>query len=220
MKTKIVTISLLSLFLLSGSTQTSGQGFSLGAKAGAGFSYLSNFDNNEGMLKRSPNIMFDGGLIGNAAFSKLISLQFEVLFEQKGEVYKMTVDETTEKLNFRMNYLTLPILLQFSQSFGNIKLFGGLGPYVGYAISGKFGTSDASVKIKFGKGEFSRIDAGAAVNLGAGFKAGRGHILLDLRYNYGLMDIIQPEEKQDGYKTKCNRNFVVSVGYLIPLGKN
>ncbi len=219
MNTKKFTLALLALFLLIGTSRTSAQTFSLGAKAGAGFSYFSNFDKMEGLLTRSPNIMVDGGLIGNLSFTKLISLQFEILYEQKGEKYKMTFG-TTQTSTLYLNYLTLPVLVEFSHSFGNFNLFGGVGPYFGYALDGKMISPDTKENITFGKDKFRRFDVGASVDLGAGYKAGPGHIFLDLRYNYGFMDIMQPKDKPEGYKTHCNRNFGIYLGYLIPLGKS
>jgi hypothetical protein len=223
MKTKIISLCMLALILLFGSAKTYGQGFSLGAKAGAGFSYLSNFEKNGGDTKRFTNIMFDGGLIGNLCFTKSISLQFEILFEQKGEKYEinfpiMGINETM-KMRLFLNYLTLPIMVEFSHQFGDFKLFGGLGPYIGYALDGKMIIADQKMSIKFGTDEFRRFDAGLSVDLGGGFKVGRGNIFLDLRYNYGFMDIQQFKEKPEGYKTRCNRNFGIYLGYLIPLGK-
>jgi hypothetical protein len=219
MKTKIVILSLLTLFAFIANVNTSAQGFSLGLKAGAGFSYLSNFIDGDGHLKRSTNIMADGGLVGNLSFSKLVSLQFEILYEQKGENYRITFDESSEKVGLYLNYLTLPILVEFSHSFGSIKLFGGLGPYVGYALDGKIVLAEEREKITFGEGNFRRFDVGASADLGVGFKVGRGHLILDLRYNYGFMDIMQPKNKPDGYKSHCNRNFAIYLGYQIPLGK-
>ena len=220
MKTKTFTLVLLALFLLLGTARTSGQTFSLGAKVGAGISYFSNFDDYNGLIKRSPNIMVDGGVIANLSFTQLISLQFEILYEQKGEKYKMTLGTTTQTSRFYLNYLTLPILVEFSHSFGNFNLFGGLGPYMGYALNGKIKNPDTTENIEFGKDKFRRFDVGASVDLGVGYKAGPGHIFLDLRYNYGLMDIQQPKDKPEGYKSHCNRNFGIYLGYLIPLGKS
>ena len=218
MKTKISTLSLLALLLLTGAANVSGQTFSLGAKVGPGIAYYSNFDKLDGLLVRSPNIRIDAGVIGNLSFNKLVSLQFEMLYEQKGEKYKMTF-ETTETARIYLNYITMPVLIQFSHSFGRVKLFGGAGPYVGYALDGKMIDSESKTTIKFGKDEFRRFDAGATANLGFGVKAGPGHIFLDVRYNYGLMDIQQPEKKPEGYKPHHNRNLDVCVGYIIPLGK-
>jgi Outer membrane protein beta-barrel domain len=222
MKTKTISLCMLSLILLFGSAKTLGQGFSLGAKAGVGLSYFSNFDDGgTDMTKRSTNIMFDGGLIGNLSFTKSVSLQFELLFEQKGEKYKITLLQEM-KARLYLNYLTLPIMVEFSHQFGNFKLFGGLGPYIGYALDGKmiFGDQKESIKFGTGDGEYRRFDAGLSVNLGGGFKVGRGNIFLDLRYNYGFIDVQQLKDKPEGYKTHCNRNFGIYLGYLIPLGKS
>jgi hypothetical protein len=224
MKTKTFTISLLAMLLLIVTAKTSGQIFSLGVKAGAGFSYLSHFEKNGEDIKRFTNIMFDGGLTGNVKFTKLVSLQFEILFEQKGENYKINLTSgtgttETEKMKIYLNYLTLPILVEFSHKFGNFILFGGLGPYIGYALDGKMILGSQKVSMKFGKDEFRRFDAGLSADLGCGYKAGPGNIILDLRYNYGFMDIEQLKDKPDGYKSHCNRNLGIYLGYVIPLGK-
>jgi hypothetical protein len=208
----------LLLIFLTGAANLSAQTFSLGAKGGASISYYSNFDKMGGLLKRIPNIGIDAGLIGNVKLTKLLSLQFELLYEQKGEQYKLTI-ETTETAKINLNYITMPILLQFSHTFGKIKLFYGAGPYMGYALDGRMTDSESKENVKFGKDNFRRFDAGATVNLGFGIKAGRGHIFLDARYNYGFMDVEQLSHKPDGYKPHNNRNFAVCAGYMIPLGK-
>ena len=180
MKTKTFALSLLALLLMTGATSLPGQSFSLGVKAGAGFSYYSNFDKMGGLLKRSPNIMIDAGLIGNVRLGKLISLQFETLYEQKGEKYTVTVGNS-ESIRIFMNCLTLPVLLEFSHSFGNFSLFYGVGPYVSYALGGKTVTPDSTAKIEFGKDKFRRFDVGASADLGFGLKTWKGKGLPSIR---------------------------------------
>ncbi len=72
---------------------------------------------------------------------------------------------------------------------------------------------------RFGKDNFRRVDAGVSLDLGGGIKAGQGKIFLDLRYNYGLVDVEQITEKPEGYKSHCTRNFGICLGYMLPLGK-
>ena len=127
MKTKTISIIMLASVLFFGTAKTFGQGLSLGAKSGIGLSYFSNFDDaGDKNFKRSPDMMILGGFIMNYKFGKLIGIQTELLFQQKGEVYKEDVgnDGTSVlyKAKIYFNYLTLPVLIQASHSFGNFNL--------------------------------------------------------------------------------------------------
>lgn len=222
MRTKTFTLTILAIFLIIVTARTFGQNFSLGAKAGAGISYLSHFEKNGSDMKRMPNIMIHGGFIGNIRFTNLVSLQFEILYQQNGERYKFpdVFPDQSSTSRLYINYLTMPVLVEFGHSFGNFNIFGGIGPYVGYALDGKVVSGDHKTNIKFGSNEFRRFDAGVSVDMGAGVKAGPGNIFLDMRYNFGFMDVMQFKSKPEGYKPHCNRNFDISFGYMIPLGKH
>lgn len=220
MKTRISTIVIMIFVLITGSVKTSGQQLSLGAKTGIGFATFSNFDPGEGSVTRSPNTMVQGGFVMDYKFGKLIGISVEALYQQKGEVYKST--SSSAKLKLYMNYLTIPIMVKASHSFGNFTIFGGLGPYMGYALNGKLvglGNDKGSVKLEFGKDNFRRFDVGICIGLGGGIKLGPGNLFLDARYDYGLLDVQQPVDKPEGYKTHCNRNFGISLGYMFHLGK-
>ncbi len=210
----------LGLAMLTSPVKTSAQHLSLGAKAGAGLSNISNFESGGGSIKRSPNVMVQGGFIMKYMFGDLIGIKTEVLFQQKGEVYSGTT--SSAKFKIYLNYITLPILVEVSHTFGNITLFGGAGPYMGYALNGKvvaINPSSGSINLTFGKGDFRRFDTGLCFDLGGGAKAGPGNLFLNLRFDLGLMDLSQPTTKPSGYKTHDTRNFGISAGYLIPIGK-
>jgi hypothetical protein len=224
MKTKIFTPAIIFLLLLSGIPGSFGQHFSLGAKAGAGFANYSNFDSEGLGFTRAPNIMVQGGFVVDYKFARLIGLQAELLFQQKGEAYRFDYDyngtEHKNRSRMYMNYLTMPVLFKFWHTFGKFNLSEGLGPYIGYALNGKFVQTEpenSSSDLKFGKDKFRRFDAGVSIDLNGGISLGPGNLFLDLRYDFGLMDIAQPEDKGDNYKSHCNRNFAVNVGYIIPL---
>jgi hypothetical protein len=221
MKTINFIPALLALLILAATSRTSAQTFSLGAKAGAGISYFSNFDKGDYDIKRSPNIMVQGGLVAKLDLSKLVGIQFEILYHQNGEKYEMAVEPgLTTEMKLAINYITLPVLAEFSHAFGKVTLFGGLGPYFGYALNGKTTVLGTSEKIDFGKDNYRRFDVGASGDVGIGLKAGKGNIFLDFRYNYGFMDVMQVEDKPEGYKPHCTRNFGIYLGYMIPLGKS
>jgi hypothetical protein len=220
MKAKLLSIAMLVILLSAGSVKTSGQQLSLGAKAGVGLSNFSNYESNGMDVKRLPNVMVQGGFVLDYGFTKLFGIKAEILFQQKGEVYKDAHSSAKFKIYF--NYITLPILFRVSHSFGNFTLSGGAGPYVGYALNGKLvgiEPDNNSSKLEFGKDKSRRFDAGLCIDMGGGFKLGPGTLFLDLRYDLGLMDISQPASKPSGYKTHDTRNFGICAGYLIPLGR-
>jgi hypothetical protein len=225
MKTKTISIIVLAMVFFFGTAKTFGQGLSLGAKAGIGFSYLSNFDDSFG-TKRNTNMMALGGFIMNYKFGKVIGLQVELLYQQRGEVYRWDFEYGGNSTHYKgkivINCLTLPVLLHASHSFGKINLFGGFGPYVGYAFSAKSKEIEPEKdeeKLEFGKDNLRRFDVGLSFDFGFGYKLGSGNLFLDLRYDLGFMDILYITDKPDGYKSMCNRNAGISLGYLIPIGK-
>lgn len=210
----------LGLAIITYPVKTSAQHLSLGAKAGVGLSNISNFDSEGGLVKRTPNAMVQGGFIMNFMFGDLLGIKAEILFQQKGEVY--TGSTYPAKFRIYLNYITLPILVEVSHKFGKITLFGGAGPYVGYALNGKvvaINPSSGDETLTFGKGDFRRFDTGLCFDLGSGYKLGPGNLFLNLRFDLGLMDLSQPITKPSGYKTHDTRNFGISAGYLIPIGK-
>jgi hypothetical protein len=226
MKANNFKIIVLALVIFTGTAKSFGQGLSLGAKAGIGFSYLSNFEKSSG-IDRKTNMMALGGLIMNYKFGKLIGIQVELLYQQKGEVYKMDFEydgnTTTYKDKIVLNYITLPVLLHLSHSFGKFNLFGGFGPYGGYAFNGKIKAIEPDKdeeKLEFGKDRLRRFDVGLSFDLGFGIKGDSGgNLFLDLRYDLGLLDIVWATDKPDDYKSTCTRSVGVTLGYMIPIGK-
>ena len=114
----------------------------------------------------------------------------------------------------RLNYLEVPILLNYYGRIGNSKnaYHVGLGPWVAYALSGKFkSTGQSAVAINFGSsGDFTRAD------YGAGFKAG---VLfskkwdVSLGYDLGMNNLLATKGAiNDGDKGKT-RNVSLSIGY-------
>ena len=120
----------------------------------------------------------------------------------------------------RLNYvqLTLPV----SYFFGDIKgskddavIYGGVGPYVAYAISGKQKLEDLDgniTKTKFDMGnnagdDFRSTDMGLSITGGAKIIG----LVFHVQYDLGLKNI-NPEAYNGTIK---NRNLMLSIGYTI-----
>jgi hypothetical protein len=196
-------------------------------------------------VKRSIHTGFQGGLVAAYSFNKFIGLQGELIFDRKGEklAYTYTYPGGTKsshtnydyKVNYSITYLTIPILIKAGTEIGKFKIHGLLGPYVGFGLAGKgvyTGDINNTYTSKFQKSPenpkteeeyltpyLKRLDVGLTIGVEPAFKVGPGDIFLDLRYNYGLLDIQNPYKELEGYFARDTRSFGISVGYLITFGK-
>jgi Outer membrane protein beta-barrel domain len=175
-------------------------------------------------------ILTTAGVPIEMGFSPLFALQAELNFIQKGQ--QRNFDQTSQ--NERVvgytkqiiNWLEIPILAKIR--FGsNIGVGGGFffGPSIGYGIDGKIkqsltATSNGNTlaiaeqnKLDFKKDKQSKIDFG--LNLGG--EAHYGGIFLDVRYQFGLTNMIAYVDDTLGI-TAQTRGFALSAGYRLPIG--
>ena len=117
----------------------------------------------------------------------------------------------------RLLYLNLPVYAIYRHPLANGKgeLFGGLGPYFGYGLSGTFkstsnGQTFSSPAFNATNGGLKRFDAGLALT--AGYQLPTG-LRIRLGYELGLANI----ESGSGYEKSYNRALSLNVGY--PLAK-
>ncbi|GAB2582954.1 porin family protein [Spirosoma areae] len=117
----------------------------------------------------------------------------------------------------RLLYLELPVYAIYRHYLPDNKgeLFGGLGPYFGYGLSGTFkstfnGQAFSSPAFDATNGGLKRFDAGLAFTVGYQLPSS---LRIRLGYELGLANI----ESGSGYEKSYNRAFSVNVGY--PLGK-
>lgn len=136
--------------------------------------------------------------------------------------YLGTGYETTVGGKVRVNYLSLAMPIIWSiNGYGTNKevgLIGGIGPFVNYAVGGKFRnlSTEAYRKMSFGDGKADNrrsSDAGLAIK--GGLRAGAAY--LGMQYNFGLANVI-PKDRvtNDAYLHTRNFLFYLSVP-LTPL---
>ena len=164
-------------------------------------------------------------LSGMVQFSELLGLKAGLQIIQRGEGLELAGTEITSyKGNTKTTYLVIPILATVSHSFGDILVFGQVGPYLGIGLSAKQVSLDPNknkMKIPFSEYGRTRFDFGLGIGVGAGYPLGPGKLTFDLMYDIGFLDIsYQPKEIKTGnYKATCNRTFEISIGYVIKIGK-
>jgi hypothetical protein len=168
------------------------------------------------------------GLAINIPFGKIMSIQPEVLFAQKG--IRSTATKGIFKDSYWAyvdNYVEIPLLAK--ARLGG-KFYGMLeaGPYAGVwlnrvdkrqlVINGNKGdVVKDKIELKDdGNVRDNRFDAGIAFGTGFGFGAGSGNVEFDIRYGMGFVDKIHYENgRPDGVKKLLNRNFGISAMFLF-----
>lgn len=149
---------------------------------------------------------FHLGPVAEFHFGDIFGLETGVLLSTKGGSEEIA----GTKYKTSLTYLDFPINFRAGYDFGTTRVYGILGPYIGFAVGGKFkadydGTK-TSTKIDFGT-EMSRFDAGITI----GACAAVSIFELGFSYNHGLVNI------GEGHNIK-NRVFMISAAYKF--GKN
>jgi Outer membrane protein beta-barrel domain len=159
---------------------------------------------------------YQGGLVMRFGLGKHISLQPEFLYGQKGA--KLTVGN--DYLKSVGNAIDVPLMLSFSFGDGGVQPFFNVGGYGSYLLDAqgtiKYGTDIQTQKVTFDS-DTRRFEYGAVGGLGLAFKAGgKGKILFDARYYYGIGNAFVGKAPTSGTEPQY-RNISVSIAYLIKL---
>jgi hypothetical protein len=191
----------------------------IGFKLGPSFSTLSS-DEDEGQKTLTKFtgggfIRFDMGNFG---------LQPELMYVSKGAKFSDVEDGMAFEGSLQLDYIEIPVL--FVLPFGT---GAGMAPhvYAGPAFAFEAGCSfgfsgggfNVSADCDDGDGEFTgdrrKLDVGAMIGGGISVPMGPGAVLLEARYNFGLINLIK-----DSNETLRNRSGAVLVGYSMPLGRS
>lgn len=164
--------------------------------------------NNNGHFSQ-PNLGSGVGVYYSIPLKGDLSLVNEIIINNIGAVYISYLYDIPYKTVYRLKYLEVPILLQYTMelplSFQGY-LFGG--PMLGFNLKQSATTKIGSLVQRH---ELNNFDpANFAITLGAGIRT--SHFKVDVRYTYGLLTIISVPG--GGYKTS---SFSVSVG--LPFSK-
>jgi hypothetical protein len=171
---------------------------------------------------------FQIGVVGELALTDAIFLQPGILFatqgykvEDSGED-KQYNEKWDDKETFSLNYLQIPINVQYKLDLGGMNLLLQAGPYLGYAIGGKYkyewNDEDAYGKdsgskeedLKFGsdaaKGEIKPFDFGIGLGVGLQFS----NLQVGLGYNLGLTNLSNADKV-----TVKNNGLAVTLTFLF-----
>ena len=238
MREKILLLTALSLITAFSFSQ------SIGIKLGVNLATIADDDSIDNTKKMVPGLYI--GIPYAIAITDKFSIQPELAFVQKGgkttyddhssqDIFGVTVttdyhSESTVKLN----YLEIPILLKYAFATEGFMPYIGVGPSIGFAMSGNqsgssttttsssvTGTTTSSSSydesIDFEQDSVSKIDFSLLVTLGGAFPIGdNGNtVSLNLSYMLGLANL----NNSSADLKLMNRGILITAGFSLDLGK-
>lgn len=180
-----------------------------------------------GLFPLSPESKFGflAGLVAEIPIAAAVNFRPELNFIQKG--YKIAFSEDFGTGTFALdgketlNYLEIPLNVNYTLPAGTNKVFLGAGPSIGLGLSGKYKltttvpgqpTETEEGDTKFGGDEaeddYKPLDLG--LNINGGFQMTNG-FFIKLAYTFGLNNL-----SHDSEASHKNKGFSFSLGYLFP----
>ena len=151
---------------------------------------------------------FVAGVLANIPISGMFKFQPEINYSSQGAKIKGSGVSAEQDLG----YINVPLNFQLQTASG---FFVQTGPQVGYLLSAKAkGTVGGTTSEEDNKEEFDKIDLSWSAGLGYLSRIGLG---IDLRYNYGIENII--EDNTAGVGTVKNRVAQISLVYHFGAAK-
>jgi hypothetical protein len=145
-----------------------------GIKAGLNISKLTNagYDWRAG---------FNGGLLSHIHITPAFSLQPEIMYSSQGAKY---TDEFNQEITRKLNYINVPVLLQYNFDNG-FRLQGG--PQLGLLVAAKDKLGDVNTN-RVNTDNFNSIDFSVPVGVSYLSYSGFG---VDARYNIGVTNVVE-----------------------------
>jgi len=122
-------------------------------------------------------------VVGDFTVAPALSIQPAVLFATQGWTYEGEPFEVTVGLN----YIQVPVHLQYKINIGGPKLLIQAGPFLGYGLGGKFETNHSVTNFKMGRYEYDFIARDFGLSGGVGLQF--GHIQIGAGYLLGIENI-------------------------------
>jgi hypothetical protein len=143
-----------------------------------------------------------GGVFARYGLSPSWSLQPEALFTMRGAEFAVDDIQTEQQIN----YLEVPVLVRFgwgrSASF-HPSLFAG--PSVAFLLKNEI-VDGAELNLK-GQTGTRDIEAGAILGAGLDYKLGTGDLMLDARYEIGLISWSEDLDIRNSTLSSCSAGF-------------
>lgn len=228
---------ILAAFLVVGSTAYAQPRFGIRG----GLSLASSSFNSKEDLKASSVNGFNAGILFETSLFPFVSLQPEVLFDQRGS--KLDLGGGVES-TLRTNYATIPLFFKVSVPItSSFKANLHAGPYAGIALGGTAevsvnGTKDSRNvlvvnsydKEEASKPQVSLVDYGAIAGVGLSYDViANLAVFLDVRYALGFAEVQKYAETSGPstpsldalkeYQKSANRAVQISAGVSFKIGE-
>jgi len=147
-----------------------------------------------------------------------IAIQPELFYVTKGVKFEDEANDAEGSL--KLDYIEVPVLLFLGLGSGASTPYVVVGPAFSFEASCSVEAEGGGLSLETDCDEEGaednrkKLDVGAMFGAGLAFPAGPGSIVVDGRFNLGLMNIID-DETDDSFK---HRTFSFTAGYQIPLG--
>lgn len=182
---------LLVLFILGISTNNFAQNkTTFGLKAGVNFTGF-----HTGTSTYTGQFGVNAGATLEHRITRIISIQPELIFNQKGGDYTISGNDMVIRATSKLNYLDIPLMAKIN-ILENLNFQ--LGPQIGFLLSEKteYGSEEIDTAPEF-------LDLG--INAGLGYQT-KSRIFVQARYSYGIKEIFE----NTNYK---NSVISLSIGY-------
>jgi hypothetical protein len=174
----------------------------LGIKAGVN---VANFTGSD-VFHNSSSEGAVAGVLARYGLGSSWSLQPEALFTMRGAEFSVDDIQTEQQIN----YIEVPVLVRFGWGYDasfRPSLFAG--PSVAFLLKNQI-VDGAEINLK-GQTGTRDIDAGAIIGAGLDHTLGAGDLMLDARYEFGLISWSEDLDIR-------NSTLSFMLGYGIPLG--
>jgi hypothetical protein len=192
---RVVILSSFFLFFLITNKSYGQEQFYLGLKTGIGFSFEKSYTNGarNNFQYQVLKCNFNGGIELNIIMSKTLSIESEIIFEDKG--YRGFDDKHGLKQNITRAYAQFPELLRYTfniEGENKIKPFVEVGIYFAYHLFTTNTVSGDGLNYNLDPVDeaFNKFEWGATGGMGVIKKAGRGFVSINARYDHSITNAL------------------------------
>ena len=166
------------------------------------------------------NSGFGFGLIGEFHLTDDVWLSVQPMILPRGATLQLEVDDQEDPVDFanlNLNYFAVPILAKFVTVGGKVYVISGLN--VSFLTSANLqGVEDGDEEIDV-KDSFRSFDVAVDFGVGGQLPAGPVRIMLEARYEQGLLNIIEDTINEDALQSRLRSSGLqLLAGVLLPLG--
>jgi len=193
--------------LVFGTTNISNAQVSVGVKIGANIADVRSSGVINDLLPNTNSYTgFTVGAIAEIPISNSFSFRPELNYTQKGFSTGLATGFSVIGINLpigvrantRINYVETPLLIKYSIGNENAKFYAIAGPTISYAANAHLRPIASliidinlpRVNIDLSNDLYNRIEVSATLGASGEIKAGHGKLFADVRYNYGLTNML------------------------------